>query len=306
MRRLPTLLVALLVAGCGLGPGAERDGGAELRVTRDFGQRALFSASTPKVREGETVMRFLRSRRNVETRYGGRFVQAIDGLAGAGAGGRSDWFYWVNGIEASVGAAERELSPGDVVQWDHRRWGAAMRVPATVGAYPEPFDHGTEGKRLPVRVECEDEGGPGCRAVKVRLTDDGVPVSSAALGAQGGENLLRVVVGRWPAARAVSEIDDLAEGPRESDVFARFAEDGERLDLLGVDGNVARSLGPGSGLLAATADSDHSVVWLVVGVDERGVEAAARLLEQRTLRNAFAVAATPGGPERLPLRESAG
>ena len=68
----------------------------------------------------------------MKTRYGGRFVQSIDGLAGSGAGGFADWFYFVNGIEAAVGAADYELSPGDVVQWDYRNWRVTPDVRATL------------------------------------------------------------------------------------------------------------------------------------------------------------------------------
>ena len=117
MRRLLGLVcAALALAGCGLGPGEEREGGAELRVTRDFGHELLAEATSEAVREDETVMRFLQSEREVETRYGGKFVQAIDGLAGSGPVGRRDWCYFVNGIEGDVGAADFELSPHDVVQ----------------------------------------------------------------------------------------------------------------------------------------------------------------------------------------------
>ena len=53
-------------------------------------------------------MRLLQSKYDVKTRYGGGFVQAIDGARGReGDGRRVDWFYYVNGIEAPVGAAER-------------------------------------------------------------------------------------------------------------------------------------------------------------------------------------------------------
>ena len=76
----------------------------------------------------------------------GASSQAIDGLEGGGAGGERDWFFFVNGVEAEVGAAEYELSPGDRVQWDHRDWGAAMRVPAIVGAFPEPFLQRARGR----------------------------------------------------------------------------------------------------------------------------------------------------------------
>ena len=98
MRRVRGLVAALLVAvlapaaaGCGFGEGAEQaGGGATLRVTRDFGHRELGEVKLDKVREGQTVMRMLRSEFDVTTRYGGRFVQSIDGLEGEGAGGQVD------------------------------------------------------------------------------------------------------------------------------------------------------------------------------------------------------------------------
>ena len=168
--------VALLLSGCGLGAGDEQEGGAQLRVTRDFGHEELGSVRLDTLREDQTVMRMLRSEFDVDTRFGGRFVQAIDGLEGAGPAGTSDWFFFVNGIESGTGAAEYELSPGDRVQWDHRSWGAAMRVPAIVGAFPEPFLHGTEGERRPVRVECDEVESDPCRDAKQTLDDVGVPV----------------------------------------------------------------------------------------------------------------------------------
>ena len=147
-----------LPAGCGLGEGDEQAGGATLRVTRDFGRAELGSADTETLREGGTVMRFLRSEFDVETRFGGGFVQSIDGLAGEGSSGRRDWFFFVNGVESDVGAAEYELSPGDKVQWDLRHWRAAMRVPAIVGAYPEPFRSGIQ-RQAPPRARGVRGGG---------------------------------------------------------------------------------------------------------------------------------------------------
>jgi hypothetical protein len=55
--------------------------------------------------------------------------------------------------------------------------------------------------------------------------------------------------------------------------------------------------------VAATALEEQAVVWVVTGLDDLGVQAAASILDARSLRNAFAVAATPEGPEKLPLPE---
>jgi hypothetical protein len=237
----------------------------------------------------------------VKTRYGGGFVQAIRGVAGKGPGGRRDWFYFVNGVEAKVGAADYELSPGDVVQWDYRRWDAAMGVPAIVGAFPEPFRHGLHGKRFPVRVECEAAAAPPCRVAKSRLRAEGIDATGASLGTSGAEKVIRVVVAKWPRARTIGAASLLEKGPARSGVFARFTRAG--LGLLGDDGKPMRRAGPGTGLVAALAPSG-SVVWLVTALDDRGLLAAARALDRRELRDAYAVATTQAGSERLPLEHS--
>jgi hypothetical protein len=307
VRRAAALLCAFLLAGagCGFGEGEERAGGAALRVTRDFGRVELGTAGVARVREDQTVMRLLRSEFDVETRFGGRFVHAIDGLEAGGAGGQADWFYFVNGVEAGVGAAEYELSPGDRVQWDYRDWDAAMRVPAIVGAFPEPFLHGLEGERRPVRVECEDAGAPACDEAKERLQRVGVATSGASLGAPGTEAVTRLVVAGWPRARIVRGAPELEEGPEATGVFARFTPDGSALELLDEAGRSARRVEPGDGvgLVLAMRPRADELVWLVTALDAEGLEAGVGALEAKSLRDAFAVAVTGDRVEKLPLPE---
>jgi len=297
------ILAALLsLGGCGLGAGPERPGtGAELRITRDFGQQRVAARRVERVRQGQTVMRLLQETRRVRTSFGGRFVQSIDGVEGEGPTGRRDWFYFVNGIEAETGAAERVLAPGDVVQWDYRRWDRALRVPAIVGAYPEPFVNGTGGKRAPTRLECEDDRGGACREVKRRLGGEGVLATSAPLGVAAGPDVTRVVVAAWPRARTLRSAAVLERGPEASGVFARFADSGRRLELLDADAKSVRAAPPGTGLVAATRGTGGELIWLVTGLDDRGVQAAARTLDPRTLEDAFAVAAEPSGPGPGPV-----
>jgi hypothetical protein len=82
-------------------------------------------------------------------------------------------------------------------------------------------------------------------------------------------------------------------------VYARFASGGGRLELLDPSGRVARALGAGAGLVAATADAAGQPVWLVTGTDGAGVSAAAAALGPRTLRDRFALAVA--GTQLLPL-----
>ena len=152
MRRLLlACLGAAALAGCGVIPHGK--GEAKLWITRDRGASVVL---VKKVKAGQTAMAALQDVAKVKTRYGGRFVQSIDGVSGSLSQHR-DWFYFVNGYEADRGASDYTLHDGDVEWWDYRSWkGPAMHVPVVVGAFPEPFLHGYDGKRRPAVVVSSD------------------------------------------------------------------------------------------------------------------------------------------------------
>jgi uncharacterized protein DUF4430 len=295
-----TLLAALVVAGCGVGAGA-KPSQTRLTITRDFGVGKVREVDRPKVGGSETVMRLLQRNVEVTTRFGGGFVQSIEGLAGGRSGGRPvDWFYYVNGIEAPKGAASTTLHAGDRVWWDRHDWGAAHRVPAVVGSFPEPFVHGMDGKRLPVRVECATPGSEPCRKVADRLASYDIPAAQGGLRTARAEETLRVLVGPWNALRVDEVIDVLERGPSASGVYARVARDGRSIAALDMRGRATRTLGPGTGLVAAVRPKEQPPVWVVTGTDDAGVAGAALAFEEGTLTNRFAVAVSRDLPVPLP------
>ena len=137
MRRSAVLLLALALAGCG-GGGRGR-GTATLWVTRDRGAQVLYAGSIPAGSDGiQSVERKLK----VTTRYGGRYVQSIDGVDGS-LDDQRDWFFFVDGVEGGRSAAEVHIQAGDVLWWDYRHWTpSTMSIPVVVGAYPHPFVDG--------------------------------------------------------------------------------------------------------------------------------------------------------------------
>jgi len=294
------LLAASALAGCGLGAG-KGSGDVRVTVTADFGARRVGTAATAKTPGSETVMRFLQRNFRVQTRYGGGFVEAIDGLSGSSAGGQVDWFYYVNGIEAGVGAAALRLHPGDRVWWDRHDWGAAMRVPAVVGSFPQPFRSGSGGKRFPVRIDCAQVGGAACTTVQDRLRAAGVTDAAVAgVGGTAGKEVLRVVVGPWRTVRADPALQQLQRGPAASGVFVRPSPSGAAIALLDPSGRPTGTLGPGAGLVAATRIGDQQPTWAVTGVDAAGTLAAARALDPASLRDRFAAAVSGGSVRSVP------
>ncbi len=306
LRRSPALTVAFAalcaLAGCGLGPGSTPKD-VRLTVTRDFGARVLYGARAPKVVGQETVMSLLRRNASVATRYGGGFVQSIEGLEGGTHAGKPwDWFYYVNGVEATKGAADATVHAGDRVWWDLHDWSQTEDVPAVVGSFPEPFLAGIGGKRYPVRVECPDPSASACRMVLARLRGIGVPAAVAALSGGEGSSVLRVLVGPLSAIGGDPGVKPIAQGPRSSGVYARFTERGSKLELLDADGHTIRTLGAGTGLVAATRYREEAPVWIVTGTDLAGVARAASALDEASLRNRFALALEASGAKvALPL-----
>jgi len=309
-RVLATLALALAVAvaGCGFGAGKSSSGGTELTVSRNFGAEPLGRSTQKTIPAGETVMRLLQRKFEVETRYGGGFVQEIEGVSGGRRRGRPvDWFFYVNGIEAENGAAARRLEDGDKVWWDHHDWGAAMRIPAVVGSFPEPFVSGTGGKRLPVRIDCGPSARRACREVRARLEAAGAKVGGSATLGQGAETgVLRVLVGRWREVRLDPAARRMESGPKVSGVFAVPAKAGDRLELLDPRAAGVRTLGAGAGLVAATRFIDQAPTWVVTGTDGVGVDAAAAALEEERLEDHFAVAIENGREIPVPLPAGGG
>lgn len=296
------LLAALAAAGCGLGPGADV-GSVALTVTHEFGSEPVLESAV-EASESDTVMRVLEGEAKIETRYGGGFVKSIEGAAEARRGGRSfDWFFFVDGIESPIGAADYDLHGSERIWWDYRDWTATNRVAAVVGSWPAPFSDGYEGKRHPVALECEARA-EACATVRGALEQEGVEIAAGS-----PDGAIRVIVGVWAQVREDPAAALIEDGPEESGVYAYFEQGaggqgvggGFRLVGLGADGEPARELGPDAGLVAATRRYEAPPVWVVTGGTPAAVQAAAELLDPEHLRDHYAVASVDGKETPLPV-----
>ena len=169
---------------------------ATLWVTRDRGAEVLLDA---KVDAGQTLMRALASKADVETRYGGRYVQAIDGLAGS-LDDQRDWFWFVNGYEGDRSASSYRLRDGDVAWLDYRGWQREGEARVVVGAFTEPFLHGYDGETRPAAVRFE---GSRTRATRLARSIGAESVEPLGTPPPNGANVLVLRDGR---DRATAEL----------------------------------------------------------------------------------------------------
>jgi hypothetical protein len=188
--------LAAFAAAAVLALAACRSGGAEghatLWVTRDNGAHVLLVRRVPA---GTTALQALDRVADIKTRYGGRFVQSIEGVGGS-LTSEHDWFWFVNGYEGDRSAAEYRLHAGDVEWWDFRSWRRRQSVPVVVGAFPEPFLHGFGGKRRASVVQARRADAEAARQLARLLHGR---VSFAPVPASAAANVL--VLGRATAER---------------------------------------------------------------------------------------------------------
>lgn len=270
--------VATMLAGCGAAASTDGDEIA-LTVTRDFGAEDFIALPHERVPPAGGLAPVFQ-----------RYPNA-----------RGSQSLFVNGILPDEPASELEVHGGDRVWLDQHVPTVAPEIAAVVGSFPEPFLHGVGGKRLPVRVECDDPRAGVCAAVAEKLVSLGVVAGRSIISRSAADMTVRILVAPWKRLRGREfEADSIDEGPRASGVFARFDASAQRLLVLDAGGRVARTLGAGAGLVAATRAKDRQAVWFVTGTDDAGVAAAARALDESVLSGRFALAISNDLPVTVP------
>jgi len=194
LRLTGALAILVLLAGCG-GAGAG-EGTAQLWVTRDRGAELIVEA---EVEAGQTLLRALAAEAEVGTRYGGRYVQSVDGIEGS-LGEQRDWFWFVNGYEGDRSAASYKLRDGDVAWLDYRDWEREGEARVVVGAFPEPFLHGYEGKTRVAVVRFEGSRTRAARFARQVGADSVEPLGTPV---PEGANVLEL---RSGSSRATAEL----------------------------------------------------------------------------------------------------
>jgi hypothetical protein len=246
---------ALVLAGCGehrlkAAPTAPAAPAARMLVTAGFGGTVL---RDQKVAPGQSVMAALESIATVTTRYGGRFVQSIDGRQGS-LGQNEDWLYFVDGIEAPSGADDTRVKNHDIVWWDYRRWTQYIHVPVVVGAWPEPFVHAFAGEGV--------------------AADPPLRAALAALGARiTTVGACKVLVGAETALEGRSP--EWAAGMRSPQQYGLTAW--IRRGAIEVWDAVAQQprIVPGGRAVAAAVPSGACATMAVAGLDAAAAQAAA-------------------------------
>jgi len=274
-------------------------------VTQGFG-RELMLDETLKLPAGTDAMNAVRQIADVETAYGGGFVNAINGISSDNV--KKDWLIYANGISMNSGALDYELQQGDTLHFDFRDWGFRIFIPAIIGSFPEPFLHGFEGKVNPTVIVYEGALAETAADLESRLKNLGV----TDVDIQHIDNLMddekkhsNLIILGTSNCNLISEVNAVWN---RMGFFIRF--EGNDIEVYDSKGEVTARYGPGCGVIEATQSPWNprgigvcdNVVWVVSGIDEAGVmEAAEILLDWNTeLQHSYALIVSDGDIIKVP------
>lgn len=279
-------------------------------VTKDFGKEVLLKQTTG-IEPGTTAMDALQMVANVETKYGGGFVSAINGVGSEYEGAnksKKDWFFYINGIASNVGARDYVLQDGDIEHWDFRNWSYHQFVPAIIGDFPQPFLSNHKGRVKPTVIAYEQQFKDRAQALAIRLKELGICEVSAVIYDQlskvDREQSNLILLGSHDNVF----ISELNNAHKRLGFYAYFQEG--KLVVLDAEGKVASEYGTSTGLIQATQNlwnpkgigAGENVVWMISGTDADGVKEATGALinHHEDLWYAYAAVITEGKIVRVP------
>ncbi len=279
---------------------------ATVVVTTGFG-RDVIVEDTVGVPEGTSALETLRRVADVETKYGGGFIDSINGIASRYPA-EEDWFVHVNGMATNKGAGECSLYGGDILQMDYHEWSFRTFVPAMIGVIPGQLLHGFEGVLFPTAVVYQQGLADCAETLADHLEHLGVEVCFVGESTElvqpdrGTSNL--VILGTLDSDM-VSEMNDKWA---RLGFFLQLSDGG--ITAYDANGEAAAEYGAGTGVIQATQNPWNpngtgvceTVAVMVSGTNEAGVRSAIAALVEQPEALRYACAAVVLGEEviRIP------
>ncbi|MDY6965543.1 MAG: DUF4430 domain-containing protein [Halobacteriota archaeon] len=298
MKSRAFILVALLIltATCGC-TDQPLETSTTIIITKDFGKDQIFSGAA----DGSDAMDALNGVADVDE--DGGFIDAINDHHSEYPEIKNDWFFYVNGISADVGANDYAIHDGDLLHFDLHGWELHMRIPAIIGDFPEPFLHGYRGS-VQESIIVYDEGfEDDASSLKEKMEDLGIDVSSEEVISDadlGRYNL--ILIGR-PGFEPISRLNDIYKRLG----FYVYFEDGEMV-VLNSKGEIDGRYKDGAVIQATQnpwnpkgTSACENVVWMICGEEERireGIDALTK--DQDSIRYSFAVVIIEDGILKVP------
>lgn len=264
---------------------------AKLWITHNFSSCKLLEKKVEI--DNSSVMSILKNNAQIKTAYAGGFVAEINGLAsGEESGMRSDWFYYVNGIMANIGALAYFPQANDVIWWDYHSWDNTVYISSVIGCYPQPFLNGYNGEVSKTVILHTKTFSEEVNQLKASLFQKGV--KEVKLEEYQGdipqENLFFILIGLWNELKDDKRIIGIVENYTKTGFFVKFKD--SQLQALDIKGNIAREFNDAAVILSIKAGfQSTNPLWIITGTNNIEIRDAIKFLTRESEKIKFHSAA---------------
>jgi len=276
------IFILMVLQGCQSVATDNTSGKATVILSEDFGH--LKTVESVKLPREETALEVTQRIFEVKTAYNGGFVNSIDGqVSGYTNQKRSvkkDWFYYINGTAAVVGAGDYFIDSGDVIQWDFHQWDNGQYSQVIIGAYPKNFTKGYEGQQLPIHLYSNIEKKFISKSLSKELAlEKAHSISSFDESDMDNSQRHTIIIGSW---------SDLKDNQGLKEILVNYKKwrlpmtiENNVLKLFSWDYSDVRSKKTGA-IIVATQKSYGALgtLWLVIALDDASLEAAVDYLSK--------------------------
>lgn len=281
-----------------------------LSITQSYGKEEIFREKVDII-DNFTVYDVLNENTELGTDYGGGFVSSIEGVEstfGGPTGLKQDWFYYVNGICADVGAIDYELNDQDKIWWDYHQWqGMNSANSSVVGMYPEPFINGYRNKTKLVKILYTVDNIKEAEKLEISLRDLGAPdieIIQAENEFIEKRECPTILIGEWGQIKNISYIKDLNDNHRKTGTYSLYSDNSlylmnykfEVMETIEEDYATINSYGEGLG--------DENPLWIITGGSTESTSMAVKMIVENPekLELSYAIALIEERLIKLPVQ----
>ncbi len=251
-------------------------------ISKDFGNEEVYSKELDFTKD-TSVMEVMEENLEIETAHGGGFISSINGLKSGFIGSKDkkklDWFYYINGNLAQVGADDYYLNPEDNIIWDYHDWSNEMYISSIIGAYPNNFTKGYDGNVLETEIRYSKNYEEDSNNLTKFLKEKGLEsIEEKALDDKDIENdeINTVVIGNLDEVSNIKYINDIYNDEKNG-LF--FNIDDNVIKALDYNKKASKEYEKGAVIAAIPKGYGGGCnLWIITGNDEKSIKNAAKIL----------------------------
>jgi hypothetical protein len=291
------LIILTLLIGCSKNSNLNLDRKyVDVIISQNFGNK-MIDKKTIEFEGDLTVMEIMLDNFEIETAYGGGFINAIgnveSGFTNKVEKSKSDWFYYVNGRSAEVGADDYYLLEGDQIIWDYHNWENGSGLNSIIGAYPRNF--GLVTTEILYSDEFLEES--------EKLSEYLGNCSIKALNEESLQNteVNSIVIAKNSELIKSEYIEKFYENAKKIGIYYEIDNS---IKVFDYKRKVVKDYGKGAVVVSIVKSyGKDSVLWLITGNDENNIREVVDLLTERPeeIEGAFSILVTNDEVIKLPI-----